>query len=259
MLFVLYHIELRFKCWTIADVYSMYRDVSKSQYVIVVDVKQVRKAIEYKLTNKHKRNNIQCSIHVSQSTRSNHQHPTCLRFRLVFIWNSKRIPFLPECELLCCTKSEKKHVPNEWVWSSANQIMFFISWNAVNFFLLLSCSLIRLFILCASASLFFLTQHRLRYIHFFVNKFIFVSQIKLNVAYETGAQSTHSYQFCRCCCCCCRWFIYMSLMFTFELKLVVGMWVCCLRRRRHQRRRSSAPSIIYSFVRYKIAEKVLHS
>lgn len=44
------------QCWTIADIFG----VSKSQYVIVAVVKQVCKAIDYKLTNKYERNNIEC-------------------------------------------------------------------------------------------------------------------------------------------------------------------------------------------------------
>lgn len=62
-----------------------------------------------------------------------------------------------ECK--CCARK----TCTEWVvWSNANQIMFFISWNSTHFFPLHVHSF-----MC-----------RLRYIYFFVNKFIL--QVKLN-------------------------------------------------------------------------------
>lgn len=207
MLFALYHIELRSNVeqlltyifvwvgeWVLC-VCAMYWDVSKSQYVIVADVKQVREAIDNKLTNEHELNNIECCIRNRDDLTTIQHASDLVRFyseQQPFIpikTTPNEIPFLPpvnrECKMLCCTKCEYKHVPSEWFGSNANQITFFISWNSVNFFIFsLSCSFIRLFIFCVREREFlFFTKHRLRYIHIFVNKFIFVSQIKSEMAY----------------------------------------------------------------------------
>lgn len=165
------------QCWTIADTYiwrlcvclcAMYWDVSKSQYAIAAVVKQVRKAIDYKLTNKHERNNIESCIRnwVDRTTiRSVYNFvrfyieqqsfipitTTAEKFRFC---HQNSVTVNRECQMLCCTKCEKNMCRvSDLIQRKSNNVFHFAKFcKFLPFAFAFALVFIHSFILCESFS-----------------------------------------------------------------------------------------------------------